>query len=75
MKEGKVMRSLAQTKKMLKRLEEGWNPKYWIFVASGTFMLMRINKDGERAMTEDGGVDPDYEVESFDDIPSDGGDW
>lgn len=68
------MRSLTQTKKMLKRLEEGWNPKYWIFAADGDLNLMKHGKDGERAMTDDGGVDQDYIVGTFN-IDSDGGDW
>jgi len=68
------MRSLAQTKKMLKRLGGGWNPKYWIFAADGCLYLMKNDDEDKRVMNSRGGVDQDYIIARFK-IDSDGGDW
>lgn len=57
----------------LKKLEKGWPENLWIFCNGQGVYLMR-NKEGQRAMTPDGSVDPNYVVERFF-IESDGGDW
>lgn len=68
------MTTLEATVKHLKKLEENWPSKYWIFAADGRLYLIRKNKNGERAITDFGGVDQDFIVAEFD-IESDGGDW
>ena len=69
------MKQLRGILSALQNLNDNWNPKYWIYVASGTFNLMKYDKNGKQAMLPDGGFDPDYLVESYPNIDADGGDW
>ena len=39
-------------------MADNWNPDYWIYVAGGTLWVMKHDKNGERAMLSNGGVDP-----------------
>jgi len=59
---------------VLKRLATRWPKTLWLYSASGTLCVMRINKHGKEAMTPNGYVDPAYRIDSID-IPNDGGDW
>ncbi len=59
----------------LQRLVKRWPESLWIFAAGSDLTVMRYGDDGRRMMTESGGVDPDYIVQSIDGIPCDGGDW
>ncbi len=56
-----------------KRLAKKWPKTLWLFSGSGTLNVMQ-KRDGERVMTSDGGVDPDFSL-SVIDIENDGGDW
>ncbi len=58
----------------LENLAESWPKTLWLYSASGTLNVMRVNEDGQRAYTPGGGVDPDYIVADIE-IPNDGGDW
>lgn len=58
----------------LKRLARTWPKSLWLFSASGTLCVMRSRQDGNHHTTPDGGIDPDYVLESIN-IPNDGGDW
>lgn len=60
--------------KNLQKLNDNWNDRYWIFVASGTLTLMRKVK-GERALNPDGGMSSRYVCMTFPRIEADGGDW
>ena len=59
----------------LQKLNDNWNDKYWIFVAAGELHLMRHKKDGQRAITADGGADQRYISKDYPKIIADGGDW
>jgi len=59
----------------LKRLAKNWPPTLWLFAgAGGSVCIMKTGQFGQRMMTEEGGVNPDYIVGDID-IPADGGDW
>ena len=60
--------------KNLQKLNDNWNDKYWIFVASGTLTLMR-KKNGERITDQGGGMSRRYTDMTFPLIEADGGDW
>jgi len=51
-----------------------WPKGVWLYAADSILYLMRDGADGKHAVTERGGVDPDYIITHFN-IPSDGGDW
>jgi len=59
----------------LKRLAKRWPKTLWLFSGSGTMSVLKVNANGEHAMTIGGCVDQDYVVESRIGIPNDGGDW
>ena len=61
-------------KRHLKKLNDNWNDEYWIYVAGGTLHLMR-NKNGERVVLPNGGVDARFISSSHTEINADGGDW
>lgn len=58
----------------LKKLNDNWNDDYWIYVAAGTLTIMR-KESGQRAMLENGAVDPKYISASYMGIEAEGGDW
>ena len=61
---------------MLKKLEKAWtNTNLWLFVAEGQINIMQGDKDGKPAMTDRGGVDPEYIVDSIVLPGADGGGW
>ena len=57
----------------LERLARTWPQSLWLFAAGERLRVMRL-VGGERAITSQGGVDPDYIVADIT-IPCDGGDW
>ena len=59
--------------KTLELLAKNWNPKFWLFVGNGVY-LMRCGANGERVYTIRGGVSQSEIVNTFI-IPADGGDW
>jgi hypothetical protein len=75
----KLLYSLTKEEKAaiskLKKLAQIWPESLWLF-SNGTLYVMKTNGIGEkeRAMTQYGGVDPKYIVDTID-IPNDGGDW
>ena len=58
----------------LTRLSSRWPRSLWLFAASGSMMVMRVDEHGERAENEHGGVDRRQIVGRVS-IPCDGGDW
>ena len=70
---GEIKTGIGFVSGQLQTLAKKWPKGLWIFSADGRLYLMQ-KENGERVMTKNGGVDPDYCVGSFD-IPSDGGDW
>jgi hypothetical protein len=65
----------SQAIERLKRLAKKWPSTLWLFSASGTLCVMKKGADGNAAMTDSGGVDQDYLVDSIRGIDNDGGDW
>jgi hypothetical protein len=59
----------------LKKLAPKWPKSLWLYSASGSLHVMKLNENGEHAMTIDGGADSEYIVESIRGIDNDGGDW
>jgi len=60
----------------LKRLAKKWPKSLWLFSASGTLCVMKAGPNGEQVHTsKNGGIDPDYIVETIKGIQNDGGDW
>ena len=57
----------------LKKLAKRWPKTLWLWSASGSLHVMRL-QDGTRAMNDVGGVDDHYRLASIE-IPNDGGDW
>ncbi len=57
----------------LKEVAKKWPKSLWLYVADGQVHVMR-KQGGQRVVTEMGGVDQDYIVDSAS-IESDGGDW
>jgi hypothetical protein len=51
---------------LLRQLERAIPQGYWIYANEDGIALMRNNSDGKQAMTEFGGVDQDYIVDSVD---------
>lgn len=58
----------------LKRLAKKWPSTLWLFSANGTLNVMRKGDDGEHVILDNGGVDPDYSLDTVR-IENDGGDW
>jgi len=58
----------------LRRLALRWPESLWVFVANGTFNVMKTGPTGGSMMTASGGFDPEYVVATIE-IPADGGDW
>ncbi|KKL45076.1 hypothetical protein LCGC14_2359330 [marine sediment metagenome] len=69
------MKQLRGILSAFRDMADNWNPDYWIYVAGGTLWVMKHDKNGERAMLSNGGVDPLYRVAGFLGILADGGDW
>ncbi len=69
------MKQLRGIISALEELNDNWNSKYWIFIEAGTLYLMKYKKNGETAVTDDGGMDGGYVVAEFPHILGDGGDW
>lgn len=70
----KLTRHEKSVIRQFKRLETIWPETLWLFSGDGKLTVMKTGDNGERVMTELGGVDPDYAVEIID-IPNDGGGW
>ena len=47
----------------------------WFYVADSAIYLMACGLDGEHMLTESGGVDPEYEVDTIPVQDIDGGGW
>lgn len=58
----------------LKRIAKTWPKSLWLFSASGSLHVMQADRDGSHVHTRDGGIDPDYLLDTIN-IPNDGGDW
>ena len=58
----------------LHRVEKVWPKGLWVWSADHILYVMRRGPDGEHVITSNGGVDPDYVIDTIG-IPSDGGDW
>lgn len=57
----------------LHRLAKRWPKSLWLYSASGTLNVMRLDEDGREAMCGEG-VDSAYVVDEID-IHNEGGDW
>ena len=60
--------------KRLKELAKEWPEDLWIFASGGSLHIMQCDKTGSAIITDSGGYDQNYIVDTVD-IPSDGGDW
>lgn len=58
----------------LKRLASEWPNDLWLFASGPGLHVMKCDDNGQRAYLPNGGVDPDYIVETIA-MPVDGGDW
>lgn len=58
----------------LQAVAKTWPDTLWLFSASGRLYVMQKDANGKRAITHDGGVDPDYCLATIP-IENDGGDW
>lgn len=62
----------------LQRLKKRWPKSLWLFATGLSISVMRCDENGKRVYfdghNKDGGVNPDYVVDSID-LPNDGGDW
>lgn len=59
----------------LKALAKRWPKTLWLFSASGTLCVMRVDDKGEHAHNKYGGIDHDFLVDTIHGIENDGGDW
>ena len=59
----------------LQKLNDNWNDDYWIFVVGGTLTLMRKDKNGNRSIKKNEGVDQSYILTDYVKIDADGGGW
>lgn len=57
------MKTAKGIKSVLQSLADNWNDKYWLYVADSSIYIMK-KKDGEIAVTDDGGVDQNYIIDS-----------
>ncbi len=67
--------TLRKINATLKKLNENWNDKYWLFAADGDLHLMRLNNDGGRILEANLGMSQKAIIHSYNRIKSDGGDW
>lgn len=58
----------------LQRLAKRWPQTLWIFAGSGRLVVLKVDANGQRAVTARGSVDQAFIVGAAN-IPSDGGDW
>jgi hypothetical protein len=58
----------------LKRLAKRWPESLWLFSGSGMLCVMRAGPNGEHVHTANGGIDPNFHLDTID-ISNDGGDW
>lgn len=63
-----------KTLKRLRVLERNWPAHWWLFSGDGVLYIMKLNENGERAVTSSGAYDQKYCVAEIK-IPSDGGGW
>ena len=81
MGEGKEMNTIELTDeekkaiRALKSVAKKWPKSLWLFAHGGSLSVLRKDENGQRVMTNSGGVDQDYVVDSVDGIENDGGDW
>ena len=66
--------TLRKINATLKKLDENWNSKYWIFAENGGLALMKKDINGERIMDK-GGVSQSSILHRYTQIEADGGDW
>ena len=59
----------------LEKVAKQWPESLWLFSAGGILFVMRLRADGERALTDSGGMDSDYIVGESIQISNDGGDF
>lgn len=69
------MYSLRKINATLKKLNDNWNDKYWLFAADGEIHLMRYNANGERMTENNLGMSQKAILHSYTNITADGGDW
>jgi len=74
MSERELTRKEQQAVRKLMELAEDWPKTLWLFTNGQGVSIMRLDKDGKRAVTKTGCFDPDYAVETIN-LPADGGDW
>ena len=67
--------SLRKINATLKKLNENWNDKYWVFAADGELHLMKYNEARERIVESHGGMSQKAILHSYPKITADGGDW
>ena len=67
--------SLRKTNAVLKKLNENWNGKYWLFAADGELHLMKYGADGNRITNDTLGMSQEAILHSYGEITADGGDW
>jgi len=67
--------TLRKINTMLKKLNENWNDKYWLFAADGELHLMKYNADGQRIVLANRGMSQKAILHSYNRITADGGDW
>ena len=72
--ETEISKEEAEAIASLKRLAKRWPKSLWLFSAGGGLHVMRLQADGEKAVTPNGGMDPEYIVADIH-IMNDGGDW
>lgn len=58
----------------LQRLAKRWPDTLWLFSASGSLCVLKMDENGERVKTTNQAVDQAHVVATID-IPNDGGDW
>jgi len=66
-------KKIIQKFRQLEKLFEGSG--CWLYAAGGDLHLVRRNEKGKIAITESGGVDPDFVIAFTQGIHADGGDW
>lgn len=60
--------------KALERLAKKWPDSLWLFCNGCSVHILKKNENGERVLTEGGGMDDGYVV-GYVNIENDGGDW
>jgi len=74
-KEFKLTPEERKAIKSLNSLAKQWPKSLWLFSGAGTLHVMRYDSTGDVAVTNSGGMDQRYIVETVLGIPNDGGDW